>query len=122
MEGPSDLNAEVWEEVLDKDLSRVFYEHNWALEEMNVLCIMGARARGGPEMIEDALALPNPNDVDLIPRIDVDTVVGDNSEVSNCELQNNELDVYTLLNLEEMLGYDVEKAQRMKEAEKGYED
>ena len=30
IERPSDLNAEVWEEVWEKDLTKVFLKHDWA--------------------------------------------------------------------------------------------
>ena len=61
---------------------------------MKIIHTQGARARGEPEDSEVEFVLPNDtDDVELVPRIDVNSVVGNNSEVLDWELQNNESNV-----------------------------
>ena len=75
------------------------------------------------EEIEVEFICPSdPNDVRLVPRVDVDSVVGDTDEVLDWEPQGNEFDAYTPLTWEEMWGFDEKRAREMREAEKGYED
>lgn len=42
--------------------------------------------------------------------------MGENSEVANWGYQENEFGMYTPLDWEEMMGFDVEKAREMKKA------
>ena len=122
-EGPSDPNAEVWEEIWDEDLAKMFREHNRTQEEVKIIGAQGARARGRTRKDDiEVTILKDFNDVELTPRVDIDSIVGDNGEVSDWEFQDCEFDAYTPLTCEEMLGFDIEKAQKIGEANKGYED
>ena len=122
-EGPSDPRVEIWEELWDTNLAKTFYEHNWAQGETKILRTAGAGAGRKPEEPEDEFILPtNPNDIKLIPRFDVDSVVGDIDEVLDREILEEEVDVYTPLTWEEMWDFDEERAREMREAEKGYEE
>ena len=82
MEGPSDPNVEVWEEIWDEDLAREFHEHHWAHEDVKIIGTSGARAGMEREEMEaEFIFSSDPNDVRLVPRVDVDSVVGDTDEV-----------------------------------------
>ena len=123
IEGPSDPNVEVWEEIWDEDLVRKFREHNWAQEEVKIIGTTGAGAGAEREEFEDEFIFPsNPDGVKLVPRIDIDSVVGDSDEVLDWESQGNEFDVYTPLTWEEMWDFDEKRSKEMREVEKGYEN
>ena len=102
-EGPSNPNAEVWEEIWDEDLPRKCPKHNWAQEEVKIIGTLGARARREPKEPKDDFTFPSDsNGVRLVPKIDVDSVVGDTNEVLDWESQGNYFDDYTPLTWEEM--------------------
>ena len=123
IEGPSDPNAEVWEEIWDEDLERKFREHKWAQKEVKVIGALGAGAGAENEELEDEFISPSdPNDVRLIPRFDIDSIVGDIDDVLDREVLEEEVDAYTPLPWEEMWDFDEERAREMREAEKGYEE
>lgn len=83
----------------------------------------GAGAGGGPKDLEDEFIVPEDlDDVKLVPGIDVDNILGDNGEVLDWEFLGNEFDVYTPLTWEEMINSDKEKAEKIKEAKKRYEE
>ena len=96
MDGPSNLHSEVWEEVWDEDLARVFHEHHQTQDE---------EARAGGRLREPKIEEDAPNNVDnikLIPRINIDSIVGESSEVANWDYPRDEVDVYTPLTWEEI--------------------
>ena len=98
IEGPSNPKEEVWQEIWDEELAREFYEHHWAHEDVKIIDTSGARAGMERKEIEaEFIFLSNPNDVRLVPRVDVDSVVGDTDEVLDWEPQGNEFDAYTPL-------------------------
>ena len=112
IEGPSDLYAEVW----GKDLARIFHEHHQTQEEET-----GVGNRLRELELEDGVP-KDLDDVESIPGININSVVGENNEVVDCGYQENEFDMCTPLDWEKMMGFDVEKAREMKEAERGYEE
>ena len=85
-ERPSDPYAEVWEEIWDEELARMFREYDWAQEEAKVLGNEEAGTGGRLEEPKEEFILPeDPNDVVLEPRIDINSVVESNSYVSDEE-------------------------------------
>ena len=73
IEGPSDENVEVWEEIWDEDLARKFHEHHWAHENVKIIDTSEAGVGMEHEEIEAEFIFPSdPNDARLVPRVDVD--------------------------------------------------
>ena len=101
----------------------MFHQYNQAQEGVKIIGTKGAGAGGSTIKDEvEVTVLQDFSDVGLTPRVDIDSIVGDNGEVSDWELQHREFDAYTPLTWEEILDVDVEKAKKKREAEKGYED
>ena len=81
-EGPSDPYAEIWEEIWDEELAKVFQEHDWAQKETRIFGDEGVRSEEELREPEEEFVLPeNPNDIVLEPRFDIDSVVELNSHI-----------------------------------------
>ena len=64
----------------------MFGEHNWAKEEVKIIGMQGAAACRGSSGVEvEITSLKDLSDVELIPRVEIDSMVGDNGKVLNWE-------------------------------------
>ena len=121
-EGPSDPEAEVWQEIWIKELEEEHRRVNWK----------EAKVQASEDEVEDCEddglfeeimrnIIEGKEDVRIEPRMDIDSHVDSCSEGPGGDFRDS-LDPFTPLSWEEMMGIHPEKAVEMRERERDYND